>query len=93
MTKTAQEFYNNLVEKFPFEPTISQDSLLSKLTDFILENNNNVIFIIKGYAGTGKTTMISNYLLYQSDAADAHQWVINARHLNFNTNQSLIITY
>ena len=59
MTKTAQEFYINLVEKFPFEPTISQDSLLVKLTDFILENNNNAIFIIKGYAGTGKTTTIS----------------------------------
>jgi exodeoxyribonuclease-5 len=59
MTKTAQEFYINLVEKFPFEPTNSQDSLLTKLTDFILENNNNAIFIIKGYAGTGKTTAIS----------------------------------
>jgi len=59
MTKTAHEFYINLVEKFPFEPTISQDSLLIKLTDFILENNNNAIFIIKGYAGTGKTTTIS----------------------------------
>jgi exodeoxyribonuclease-5 len=59
MTKTAQEFYINLVEKFPFEPTNSQDSLLTKLTDFILESNNNAIFIIKGYAGTGKTTTIS----------------------------------
>ena len=59
MTKTAQEFYVNLVEKFPFEPTNSQNILLTKLTDFILDTNNNALFIIKGYAGTGKTTTIS----------------------------------
>lgn len=59
MTKIAQEFYVNLVEKFPFEPTNSQHILLTKLTDFILDTNNNALFIIKGYAGTGKTTAIS----------------------------------
>jgi exodeoxyribonuclease-5 len=59
MTKTAHEFYVNLVEKFPFEPTNSQNLLLTKLTDFILDTNNDGLFIIKGYAGTGKTTTIS----------------------------------
>ncbi len=59
MTKTAPEFYRNLLEKFPFEPTNSQDLLLTKLTDFIFENNEAALFLIKGYAGTGKTTTIS----------------------------------
>jgi len=59
MTKTAPEFYNELVEKFPFEPTISQDSLIKKLAFFIFENNKEALFLIKGYAGTGKTTTIS----------------------------------
>ena len=59
MTKTAPEFYNSLVEKFPFEPTKSQDDLLQKLTDFIYNSNNKSLFLIKGYAGTGKTTTIS----------------------------------
>lgn len=59
MTKTASQFYEDLVKFFPFEPTSSQDLLLSKLADFIFENNNDGLFLIKGYAGTGKTTTIS----------------------------------
>jgi len=59
MTKTAPDFYNELIEKFPFEPTILQNELLHKLSEFIFENNNKALFLIKGYAGTGKTTTIS----------------------------------
>ncbi|MBL4938961.1 MAG: AAA family ATPase [Lutibacter sp.] len=59
MTKTAPEFYNEIIEKFPFEPTLSQDSLIEKLTSFIFENDKEALFLIKGYAGTGKTTTIS----------------------------------
>ncbi len=59
MTKTAPEFYEDLIKKFPFEPTSSQNELLEKLTNFIFDKNNNALFLIKGYAGTGKTTTIS----------------------------------
>ena len=59
MIKTATEFYQNLLERFPFEPTNSQDILLTKLSKFIFENNSKALFLIKGYAGTGKTTTIS----------------------------------
>ena len=59
MTKTAPEFYKDIIEKFPFEPTNSQDVLLGKLADFIFNTNKEALFLIKGYAGTGKTTTIS----------------------------------
>lgn len=59
MIKTAPDFYDNLIKKFPFEPTSSQDVLLFKLSEFIFDKNNNGLFLIKGYAGTGKTTTIS----------------------------------
>jgi len=59
MIKNAPEFYKGLVEKFPFEPTDSQDLLLVKLSEFVFEKNNDGLFLIKGYAGTGKTTTIS----------------------------------
>jgi len=59
MIKTAPEFYKCLLKKFPFEPTNSQDILLSKLSDFIFDTNKNGLFLIKGFAGTGKTTTIS----------------------------------
>jgi ATP-dependent exoDNAse (exonuclease V) alpha subunit len=59
MIKTAEEFYKILIEKFPFEPTILQDILLQKLSAFTFESKNDSLFLIKGYAGTGKTTTIS----------------------------------
>ena len=59
MTKTAPEFYKDIIEKFPFEATNSQDILIEKLTKFIFETNKEALFLIKGYAGTGKTTTIS----------------------------------
>ncbi|MCF6167310.1 AAA family ATPase [Lutibacter sp.] len=59
MIKTALEFYNDIIDKFPFEPTMSQDVLLEKLSKFIFEDKKEALFLIKGYAGTGKTTSIS----------------------------------
>ncbi|MDP3313078.1 ATP-dependent RecD-like DNA helicase [Lutibacter sp.] len=59
MIKTASEFYKELIIKFPFEPTNLQDELLQKLAAFLFESTNETTFLIKGYAGTGKTTTIS----------------------------------
>ncbi len=53
------EFHNFLKNKFPFDLTLKQDIVLQKLAHFILEEQNEKIFILKGYAGTGKTTLIS----------------------------------
>jgi exodeoxyribonuclease-5 len=52
------EFYNLLIQQFPFETTGGQQTLLGKLSEFILGRNSDHIFIIKGYAGTGKTTIV-----------------------------------
>ncbi|MDV7188426.1 AAA family ATPase [Lutibacter sp. TH_r2] len=59
MIKTPSEFRTQLLEKFPFEPTVSQENLLNNLADFIFDKNNQSLFVLKGYAGTGKTTTIS----------------------------------
>ncbi len=59
MAKTIPEFYNLLLDKFPYETTSSQDKLLSSLANFIFDESKNSIFLLKGYAGTGKTTIIS----------------------------------
>lgn len=59
MTKTAPDFFKDLLTKFPFEPTNSQEILLEKLSDFIFDKNQQSLFLLKGYAGTGKTTTIS----------------------------------
>jgi exodeoxyribonuclease V len=40
-------------------PTSGQEELIGKLADFILNDEDRQAFIVKGYAGTGKTTLIS----------------------------------
>jgi ATP-dependent exoDNAse (exonuclease V) alpha subunit len=59
MIKTPVEFYKELLQKFPFQPTVKQNKLLDKLTTFIFDDNNRALFLLKGYAGTGKTSTIS----------------------------------
>lgn len=56
MTKT--EFYHLLVQDFQHTATSNQDIALRRLTDFVMEDATDSIFLLKGYAGTGKTTII-----------------------------------
>ncbi|HEY4629033.1 MAG TPA: AAA family ATPase, partial [Flavobacterium sp.] len=52
-------FYSLLQKKFPFQPTYKQDIFFQKIAIFLTEADNKTIFVLKGYAGTGKTTVIS----------------------------------
>lgn len=52
-------FYKSLLEDFSYIPTHGQKVLLYRLSDFVLKKENDSIFVVKGYAGTGKTTIVS----------------------------------
>lgn len=54
----VHEFYKLLVDDFQFKATGQQDIALQKLSQFIVEDSTDKIFILKGYAGTGKTSII-----------------------------------
>jgi exodeoxyribonuclease-5 len=56
---TPQEFYKVLLLDFPFKPTNEQDRALESLADFIIDKNKDRLFMLRGYAGTGKTTLTS----------------------------------
>ena len=56
---TSSQFYSVLQKQFPFQPTVKQDIFFQKIADFLTNSNTNEIFVLKGYAGTGKTTVIS----------------------------------
>lgn len=62
MIKTTANFYKEVLQNFPHKPTIKQQKLLSELSNFIFDTNNDGLFILKGYAGTGKTTSISTFV-------------------------------
>lgn len=56
---SIKNFYFILSHNFPFSPTIKQDSFFQKIAAFLTDTKNETIFVLKGYAGTGKTTVIS----------------------------------
>lgn len=56
---SASSFYRILKSNFPFSPTYKQDIFFQQIAEFVTNVNNNEIFVLKGYAGTGKTTVIS----------------------------------
>jgi ATP-dependent exoDNAse (exonuclease V) alpha subunit len=56
---SSSQFYSILTRNFPFQPTVKQDIFFQQIAEFITNTNNNEIFVLKGYAGTGKTTVIA----------------------------------
>ena len=51
---------NLLLKNFPFNPTKGQSDFFLKMDTFFLKKpENKPVFILKGYAGTGKTSLIS----------------------------------
>lgn len=55
---TLASFYSLLETKFPHTPTATQSVALQKLAEFTLSTEKDEVFLLKGYAGTGKTTLI-----------------------------------
>ncbi|HUV00912.1 MAG TPA: AAA family ATPase, partial [Bacteroidales bacterium] len=52
--------YNQLCKNLGNIPTEDQSEAFKKIASYICENNNDIIFLLKGYAGTGKTSLISS---------------------------------
>ncbi len=65
---TSALFYKTLRDKFPFNPTLKQDIFFQKIAEFVISNNKDELFVLKGYAGTGKTTIISTLVNYLQKA-------------------------
>ena len=51
--------FNQLCKNLGNTPTEDQAVTLRKLTDYICDTNDDTIFLLTGYAGTGKTSVIS----------------------------------
>lgn len=55
----APGFLKILTEKFPHTPTLKQGEALNRLANFVLEGKKDDVFLLKGFAGTGKTTLVA----------------------------------
>ena len=47
---------------FGFSPTIEQAEAMQKLSTFLLSGRSDEVFLLRGYAGTGKTTAVSSVI-------------------------------
>ena len=55
---SRSELYGKLVQSFGFDPTDGQAIVMYHLSAFLLSQKENPTYILKGYAGTGKTTLV-----------------------------------
>ena len=52
------ELYGKMIQSFGLEPTDGQAIVMYHLSAFLLSQKENPTYILKGYAGTGKTTLV-----------------------------------
>jgi exodeoxyribonuclease V len=55
---TAKTTYDRLIAELPFKPTLGQEGFIYQLSEFLTEKNVGKVFLLRGYAGTGKTSMV-----------------------------------
>ena len=60
MNDKVTVLFKELQATFPFTPTREQEALLRSLSEFFLRAPRFSVYILKGYAGTGKTTVIGS---------------------------------
>lgn len=56
---TRNQLYQILNQSFDFEPTSGQQIVMAHLSAFLLSEKENPTYLLRGYAGTGKTTLVS----------------------------------
>ena len=49
-------------KEFPYPPTADQIEAIRRFSAFVEQDSSASIFLLKGYAGTGKTTLIASWL-------------------------------
>jgi len=50
---------SRILDQLPFEPTEQQTQLLDALGVFLISTDKEKVFLLRGYAGTGKTSVVS----------------------------------
>jgi len=56
----SDHLYTKLSDNLSHSPTMGQDEAIRKLSEFISDDFQDQIFLLRGYAGTGKTSLIAS---------------------------------
>ncbi len=82
----ASQYYRKLIDHFPFAPTQKQEVFFQLIAQYITQTTCEELFVLKGYAGTGKTTLVSALvhtlpILWRNAVNDCiDRWGFNKRH-------------
>ena len=52
----------HIQKEFPYPPTADQTEAIRRFSAFVEQSSTSSIFLLKGHAGTGKTTLIASWL-------------------------------
>ena len=55
-------FQEHIQKEFPYPPTADQIEAIRRFSVFVEQSSSSSVFLLKGYAGTGKTTLIASWL-------------------------------
>ena len=59
MSDIKEQVQQLIFSRFAHEPTNGQKDACKRLVSFLYDPNPLSVFLLKGYAGTGKTTLVS----------------------------------
>lgn len=58
----SEALRKEIIRQFPHETTLEQNELIDRLVSFYVSADDFPLFVLKGYAGTGKTTLLSAFV-------------------------------
>lgn len=58
----VDEFVSAVKSALPFIPNADQVIAIKRISDFVYSSDERSVFVLKGYAGTGKTNLISAFV-------------------------------
>ena len=70
-------------ENFPYQPTPEQEIAVKYLSEFLLSSRNKVVFMLRGYAGTGKTSLVGALVRTLDKLKQKSVLLRDIRHLQF----------
>ena len=59
---SQQDVFDIIISQFSFEPTGDQTLMTERLSEFLIRFREPSLFVMRGYAGTGKTTMVGAFV-------------------------------
>ncbi len=56
------QLLQQIIKYFPYSPTKSQQKSIQLFSSYLTAKDSKAVFLLKGYAGTGKTTLIATWM-------------------------------